>query len=71
MPHLRKSLILLSYCPIDDFQEFSNFLKLCLSAFKTKKEPKVAGLIPIFNWDFLKVEKDEKVMNFLFKINQN
>ena len=71
MLHLRKFLILLSSCPIEDFQEFSNFLKLCLSAFKTEKEPKVAGLIPIFNWNFLKMEKDKKVVNFLFKINQN
>ena len=54
-----------------DFQESNNFLKCCLSAFKTKKEPNVAGLIPIFSWDFLKTEKDEEVVNFLFKINQN
>ena len=54
-----------------DFQESNNFLKLCLSAFKTKKEPKVAGLIPTFSWDFLKTEIEEEVVNFLFKINQN
>ena len=71
MLHLRKLSVLLSCYPIKDFQESNNFLKLCLSAFKTKKEPKVEGLIPIFSWDFSKMEKNEEVVSFLFKINQN
>ena len=60
MLHLRKLLILLSSCPIEDFRESKNFLKVFFSAFKMKKEPKVAGQIPIFSRGFLKMKKVKK-----------
>ena len=71
---LAKILDFIEFLPHRGFtgiQELSTFRNLSLVISKPKREPTVAGLIPIISPNFLTIGKNEEVMNFLFKINQN